>query len=241
MKLFRTLFLGFCCVLLSIGAQAENIKIITIELAPAGYKDKGESKGMAYDIANEIAKRAGFNYSNKLKPFPRVVSELISHKADMSILLKNSSVANSVVLVTPVFDTNTIVIGQKGLDINSLDDLKGKKVAIIRSGTFHKQLEEHSGMSFYPVVDYKTGVKMLKAGRVDALTGVDNALYFTMKTQGLSRSEFGKPYTYNTQQAYLQLSNKKASDEMVTKLTGIVDGLREDKTIENIVAKYTAD
>ena len=45
----------------------ETLRIVTIALAPAGFKENGKAKGIAYEIANEVAQRANIvNASLKL-------------------------------------------------------------------------------------------------------------------------------------------------------------------------------
>ena len=223
---------------LSLPVSAENISISIIDIAPSGFKEDGKAKGATLEIANAIAEKAGYTPTTKLRPFPRVVLELGNGKTDMSILLENTALKDKVTIVAPIYEINSVVVSKSGVNIRSETDLEDKKIGIIRHSSFYKKLTNHAQLNTREVVNARQGLKMLRAGRIDALVAVDTSFYFMLKTLGIPREEFATPYVFDTKNIFLQVSNKFADDSKVSKLREIVEGMHKDGTIENILVRY---
>lgn len=237
MRYFVTLITAICLVGFSPVTIGETLRIVTMALAPAGYKENGKAKGVAYEIANEIAKKTNMPYTNTLKPYGRAVHELKSGKADLSIMLYNTSLDGKAIPLAPVFLMSTIAIGKKGINLKGLSELSAKKVGVIRSSNFLDS-ELVKDMNLVSIKDYKQAVKMLNAGRIHAFIGVDLGVYFHIKNLGLERKDFGQPYIVNSQKNLLYVSAKFTDQETINNLKKATEQMAADGTIDSIVEKY---
>ncbi|MGF1743178.1 transporter substrate-binding domain-containing protein [Vibrio profundum] len=221
----------------SLRSESDNLRIATIELFPAGYKENGKNKGFYYEISNAIAEKANLKYVNAIKPYRRVVSELKSGKTEMSILLYNKILEGETIRLEPIFSFEIFVMGRKGNNIRRLGDLSGKVVGTVRDSNLIKN-ENLKNIELFNVRDFEQGVKMLHAGRLDALIGVNIAVYSSMKKLNFSRNDFGNPYIISSKQSELQISGKFHDQEAIGKITEAIKQLKQDGTIERIISKY---
>ncbi|MGF1742515.1 transporter substrate-binding domain-containing protein [Vibrio profundum] len=226
-----------CFFCFSTGVFGQALRIATIELAPAGYIENGKVTGIYYDIANEIAERANLDYVNALKPYVRTVHELKSGKTDVSIVLYNPVLLGKATPLAPVFKIETLAIGRKGVNIKSLNELKGKKVGVIRGSNFVKP-ELMQGIEIFSVKDNQQAMRMLHAGRLDAFIGVNIGVYYSMNKFGYARSEFGIPYVANSQSTFLYVSDKFTDKQSLKALKAAVEQMSQDGTIQKITEKY---
>ncbi|WP_428789992.1 substrate-binding periplasmic protein [Vibrio profundum] len=221
-------------------SETELLRIVTMQVAPAGIKENGENKGAVYEISNEIARRANLNYVNSIKPYRRMIHDLTSGKSDMSIFTHNTNLGNKVIEVIPVYHLKTLVVGRKVHDIQSLEELKGKKVGIVR-GTSLSDEPEISQMKLVQFKDFKQGLKMLLAGRIKALVGVDLALYYWINKMDISRKDLGQPYIFKTQGSILHVSHHFDDKAAITRLKAAVISMQQDGTVTKIWSKYLAE
>ena len=218
-------------------AAEVDLRIATIGLAPAGFKENGELKGFTYEIVNQMAERANLTYSNVIKPYSRVLLELKNGKSDMSIVFLNEGLIGKATPELPVLNINIIIIAKKDLVIEGLQSLSGKRLAIIRGSNFVPS-ELISQATLFKATDYKQGVKMLNAGRVDAFLGVDAGIYYTINTLAMNKENFGRPYVLRKKSAMLYISNHFTDEKTVVRLKAIVKQMQSDGTIRRIIGKY---
>ncbi|MGF1742144.1 transporter substrate-binding domain-containing protein [Vibrio profundum] len=236
----KGILVAVVCMLsgLCFAADKERVNIVLIDIAPSAYKENGKSLGSTYDITKHIAQRAGFDYEIKIKPFPRVVLELGSGAADMSILLENSALQGKVTIVTPIYPIQSIILTNTDFPVRSPSDLDGKRVGVIRNASFHKKLPNYQTLKLYQVANYRQGIKMLRANRIDALVSVDMAIYFSLNKMSISRSEFSIPYVFDKKDILLQVSDRIATPEQLKKMRTIVAEMKANGSMEEIISRY---
>lgn len=236
----KVILVAVACMLsgLCFAENKERINIVLIDIAPSAYKENGQFLGTTYDITKHIAQRAGFDYEIKIKPFPRVVLELGSGAADMSILLDNSALQGKVTIVTPIYPIQSIILTNLDFPVSSPSDLEGKRVGVIRNASFHKKLSNYQNLKLYQVANYRQGIKMLRANRIDALVAVDSAIYFSLNNMSIARSEFSAPYVFDKKEILLQVSDRIATPDLLTKMRAIVAEMKASGIIEETMSRH---
>ncbi|MGF1743294.1 transporter substrate-binding domain-containing protein [Vibrio profundum] len=213
------------------------LRISTLEVYPAGFKENGQEKGFLYEISNEIAERAGLEYVNILKPYSRVVNDLNTGKSDFSLLSYNQPLEGKTIRIMPLLYFKTIVVGQKGNNISSLTELAGKDVGIVRGASLlpNRELDK---MNLIRTKNFEQGIKMLKLGRLHAFISADIGMYYTMKKLNFSKEDFGEPYIVNRKASELQISHRFSDEKTIKKLKSSAEELVKDGTIKMILSKY---
>ncbi|MGF1743279.1 transporter substrate-binding domain-containing protein [Vibrio profundum] len=226
--------------MVSFSLTAQPLKITTVDIVPGGFVGKnGRPAGMFYDVANKIAETAKVPYLNVLKPYARVVKDLESGEADITLLVSNPNLEGKVIKVAPIFTDKNVLVGKPSLNIRSFEDLHGKKVAIIRGVIYSTKFELDKNINKVEVNNYRQSVGLFLKGRVDAIIGPTLPLGHELNNYGYDWDDLGTPYVISSKQIWLFMSNKSNMKNMVNKLSDSVSLLHRNGGIEEIVFKYT--
>ena len=227
--IFWGIFLSFALVGRS--DAAEPLRIVTIQLRPFGFVDKDRPRGIHYELSNRILEIAGLQSTNRIIPYARVMKEFEDGTADVSIMYSNDVLKQYAAQIIPVISYSNIIIGRAGTHLTSLEDLHGKKVAQLRGSQMDAAFTADAAIQKLDTNDYEQSLRMLFSDRVDAVLGADIGLFSSLTSIGHAREELGVPLVLNTTDAYLHLSKKIATEEMVSKLQQVVKTMQEDGTI----------
>lgn len=236
----RIIFWGILLSLALIGRSeaAEPLRIVTIQLRPFGFMDKDTPHGIHYELSNRILEIAGLQSTNRIIPYARVMKEFEDGTADMSIMYSNDVLKQYAAQVIPVITYENIIIGRAGTHFTSLEDLHGKKVAQLRGSQMDAAFTADAAIQKLDTNDYEQSLRMLFSDRVDAVLGADIGLFSSLTSIGHARKELGVPLVLNTTDAWLHLSKKIATDEMISTLEQVVKTMKEDGTITAAKDRY---
>ncbi len=216
-----------------------TIKISTIELSIAGFVKDGRAQGVFYDIANQIVLDAGYIPDNKILPYPRVLQTLMTGSADISILFTNEAVAKSSDQLLAITATKNIVVGLIGSDYNHLSDLHGKTVAHVRQAHYDDAFDADKLIKKYATSGYEQSLKMLSAGRVEAIIGSEMSIYFLWRQLGYSADNLGTALVLNSKESYLQFSKQSKHQSAKDKIINAAKNLKRRGGVDKILNDYT--
>ena len=90
----------------------------------------------------------------------------------------------------------------------------------------------------YSTNNYEQSLTLLLAGRLDAVVGVNEGLFFSLQSIGGTRALLGEPLVLNRQDAWLYFSNKGYDEASAAALKGAVLRLQQRSAIQKIEEKY---
>ena len=234
------------CVFAACGKKKDdNVLTMATNAAfpPYEYKDGDKIVGIDAEIAAEIAKKLDMKLEIADIEFGSIVSGVQSGKFDMGMAgmtvtdERKKSVNFSDTYATGV---QVVIVKEDGA-IKSLDDLAGEDVKIgVQQDTtgdiYASDTPENGGYGEDHVVRYKTGadaVEALKTGKVSCVI-IDNepAKSFVAVNEGLKILET----EYVTEDYAIAVS--KNNPELLEKINKALKELKEDGTIDKIIAKY---
>ncbi|MGF1740586.1 transporter substrate-binding domain-containing protein [Vibrio profundum] len=222
-----------------IKAYPQTINISTMAFAPAGYLGEDRKPmGMAYEMANGIATNAGLDFTNSLKPYPRVLLDLESGDADIALLYINNHLEKSTVKVASIFTDSNIIIGKAGLDITSLEDLYGLKVGILRKASYSKSFDSNTNITKVRVKNYRQSIRMLLKGRIDALIGGTIIVNYELRKLGHDQDVLGTPFVISRTPVWLLVSKKNKDRTLKEKLRNSVISLKKIGFFTKTAQKY---
>lgn len=216
----------------------ELIIVRTIGFPPYGIKSESGTSGIYYEMANKLIEEAGYQPENSIVPYSRIIRELKSGKADMTIMFKYEELKEHVIYVAPLPALPTVVIGLKGTVFESVESLKGKELAYLRGAKFNAEIDNDSEIRKYSTVDFAQGVKMLKRGRVDGIIGPIDPILSAAKQLNEDRSLFGEPLIVNENTPWVQISKKSKAKLSIDKLNEAFKKLQSQNVLEALREKY---
>lgn len=238
MKIIRiSIFFVLTFVMLSGQALAETLNIVTLDLPPYGYVEKGVRMGLNYDLGNELARAAGLEPENRIVPLARGIEDISSGRADIIIMFPNPEINSYGVNLGEVLPMETVIVGRAGTVLRTLRDVRGKTLATVRGAKYDDRVSKKSGIILYPTDSYEQSLKMLLAGRVDAVIGPNLGLYSTARKMNVPKQALCEPLVLSVAQGCVFVS-KLTPAATVEKLKKAIDLIKKEKINEKLLTKY---
>lgn len=207
------------------------------EFPPYEYHDGGEIVGIDAEIAKAIADELGMELEIEDIAFDSIIPEITSGKADMGLagMTVTEDRKQSVDFTDTYAKASQKIIVKEDSAIASPDDLTGVIVGVQQgtTGDIYVSDLEADGTT---VERYNKGfeaVQALSQGKIDAVV-IDGepAKTFVAQIEGLKILEESF-----TDEEYA-IAVKKGNTELLEKINGALKTLKDNGTLDEIVAKY---
>ncbi|WP_135081559.1 hypothetical protein [Terasakiella sp. SH-1] len=175
MKGFVLTLVCWLCISLPVSAQ-EQLRFGYIEFAPAFYTSPtGQPKGDLIKTFGKIAQKAGFYWTAKSYPTPRLLRNLQTGDVDVTMLVRHPLFENAALMGDlPVGKIRLRAYRKPDqVAVTKLTDLQGKSIITILGYGYGGQIkyidDPANRIEKYAVLDHGLAVKMLLNGRADYL------------------------------------------------------------------------
>jgi ABC-type amino acid transport substrate-binding protein len=230
------------------------LRIAASKTAPYSWQDiaNGTWRGYDADIISEVADRMGVKVEVAFSNTAGVVGSVNSGRADMSNgLLQTPERAEAVGFTGDIrWITTDVIVRDDDHSINDLDDLKDKKIAtgVGNAGATAAEALKTNGLiaDLITTQEQNDAFIMLETKRVDAVIFPYSNLEASVSTDGAKKFKFKRVFALDpkwyggtagagSRYAVAKSDCGKALAEIVT---GHVDDMREDGTMEKIFTSY---
>lgn len=204
---------------------------------PFNFKENdGKLVGFDVEIGEALAKKMGMKPVPVTNPWETLIQGLQAKKYD--VILGSMAITEdrmkSVSFTNPYYRSGAqIFVSKKNNSISSVEDLKGKKVGVVKASTFKTLVAKHTDQ----ITEYDsdlTALMDLEPGRIDAVV-TDQMVGFRMIKEGNSTiKEVGKPLNLEE----MAIAVRKEDQEMVEKINKALDEIIQDGTYEKISNKW---
>lgn len=224
---------------MSLPASAEELKFITLEVAPWAYVDEknGSYKGIFSDIVSELEKRTGYEIKITLTPYARINRELEAGRQDCTILIRGEQRDQITVLGSFVFDHPMGVIPKKSTNLKEYKDLYGLRVSVLRGLLLTQEFSNDNNFNKEYDTSYEIGLKKIQHDRLDAIAGAIPTIQFLAKKNNYEHL-LGEPLVLSEEPIYLQCSKKSKNFDLIEGINKTLDVIRLDGTLDNILSQY---
>lgn len=238
MKIIKLAMLSLLSLLcMPVYAAPPTINIGTIGFPPYGIDNQGELSGIYFDAANILVTDAGYTSNNKVSPYARLIKEIKYGKIDMTIMFRYPELEDYVDYVMPLPSLKTVVIGLQGSTFKDVESLTNKKIAYLRGAKFSDDIDNNSAITKLQVNDFLQGIKMIIAGRVDAIIGpLDPILSASLQIE--EGVVFGEPLIVDLRTPWVQVSKKRQPYIDIDKLKQSFSKMQSTDTLNILRAKY---
>ncbi|MFG6467829.1 substrate-binding periplasmic protein [Roseateles sp. BYS87W] len=153
----------------------------------------GRVAGVMADLGHALAREAGREIDMRLVPIARVLKDVNTGEAGLTILLPVQGLDPGVHALATLARLDVELLPRKGLAISDRRGVRGMRIASLGRGAGMDMMAQLEGAVHQRVNSLPAMVGMLHAGRVDAVVSVKESLRYTMEQGGLRPSDFGTP------------------------------------------------
>jgi len=206
-------------------------------LAPILYRDRGETRGVAADIARAIGHSTGYRTEVVAMDWEEAQEMVLEGEADALLQINPTPEREerfdfSEELLKSEF---SIFVRSRNQEIRHPNDLAYRRVGVERGGYPLLQLKKYDGITIERIPDWRTGFLLLLSGELDALV-VDRWIgEYELAESGI-RDIVVLPEPVNVQ--YSRIAVRKGNKELLDVLNHGLREIREDGTRDKILARW---
>lgn len=211
---------------------------------PFEFEEGGEYTGIDIDIINAIAESQGFKIEFNPMDFGGIIPALQADQLDVAIagMSITDERKNVVDFSDPYFDAGlSLVVAKDNTDITTLEDLKGKTVAV-KSGTTGSQFAMDNESKYgYTVAQFEDSPSMFQEvsnGNADVLLEDYPVIAYAIAESGLDLKTVGDRLT-GDQYGIAVLKGENA--DLLEKINTGLQELRDSGEYDEILNKYIAE
>lgn len=207
--------------------------------SPWTYHDvNGVLTGFDIEIGNLIAEGLGLKAEFKEVPWESILVGVETGTFDIACngVGYTAERAEKFLFTDPYVYTEAVLVVRKdNKDIESLEDLKGKKTSNSPNSTYAQRAEAMGATVVYVDTLGET-MMMVEDGRVDATINAKGSVDDYLKEHPNARIKIvqtvaGEPVAY-------PIRKTAENEELLKKINKILEGLREDGTLSKLSVKY---
>ena len=201
--------------------------------------ENNEVVGFDVDIGKEIAKRMGLEGKPVTTAWDGILVGLLASKFDtivgsMTITPEREKVVD---FVGPYYHAGRAVFVKDDSTVQTLEDLKGKKIGVTLGETHEKWAREQGGWDITTYKGLPPLLLELNAGRVDAIV-VDNIpVAIAVKETGQKVRQLDTPNIEGGAVA-IGIAIRKENPELKAEMQKALDAMMADGTYEKISMKW---
>lgn len=225
----------------SVSLAQEEVKVgMSGRYFPFTFVKLDELQGYEIDVWNEIGKRADYKVEFVTSSFSGLFGMLEAGHIDTisnQITITDARKAKYAFSVPYVVDGAQVVVRKGREDIQGIDDLKGKKVAVNLGSNFEQLLRQHDTNNEINIITYDSGFEQdVALGRADAFVMDRVSSTQLIKKSGLPLALAGKPF--ETIENAMPFVNKPEKLAIKAKVDKALTEMKADGTLSQISQKW---
>lgn len=226
---------------------------------PFEFIKNGTYVGVDMEILSVIAQRAGFEYEIIQTHFDHVLNAVQNQSVDFGISAITNTAERAKIFdfSNAYYEAVQLFIGLEGNNFNSKDSLVGKKIGVLNAGSLQEKIAQ--SISDSKVIATESLVNLIidiKTGKVDAIiiestnapavlfddfdnvSKKDQMSLDMLKSLGLGKKLEIFNIETSEDSEFAIITKKGTHGEILTKINAAIESMKNDGTIEKILAKY---
>ncbi|MBU2895907.1 transporter substrate-binding domain-containing protein [Vibrio hepatarius] len=165
-------YLGPLLLLLASQLTSAATLKMSQDLWPPYIMNSVQGSGIAHDIVADALISAGYDLEYAVKPWTRVLKETKSGQSDVIISLWKTEERAKFLLYTEPYTHNNVIfisLSESQFEYESLDSLKGLRVALINDYAYANDLRQYKDMTVINTLDLPNSLRYLLANKADVI------------------------------------------------------------------------
>ncbi|KLV21635.1 MULTISPECIES: transporter substrate-binding domain-containing protein [Bacillus] len=213
---------------------------IDVTYPPFEFEKGGKTVGIDVDLINAIAKDQDFKVKLEAMDFSGIIPAMQAGQLDVGMggMSITDERKKKVDFSDPYFDAGLTVVVKTDSSIKSIDDLKGKKLAVKNGTTGAKFATDNADKYGYEVVQFNDSPSMFQEvsnGNADALIEDYPVITYAIAQQDLKLKTVGD--RLNGDQYGISVMKGKNQD-LLKKINKGLENLKKNGEYDKIIEKY---
>jgi polar amino acid transport system substrate-binding protein len=227
-------------------AHAELIKIVTEELAPYNFTEKGVLTGFSTEVIQAILKEMKIQGDFQSMPWARAYDTALHHENVLIYSIGRTAQREKLFKwIGPIAPASNYLfsLANHSIKINHLEEAKKYQIGSVNADIGEQFLESQGftkGTNLQSSVKYQLNYEKLKRGRVDLWVMNEMAAYHLVRQLGDDPNRvLNKSYRLDLSgDGYFMAFSHKTPDEMVERFRLGLDAIKKNGTFDLIKKKW---
>jgi len=208
------------------GAASEPIRVSLFDIPPYAQADEGGNlSGTFVAFFRQVQKDVAIRIETL--PAARLHRDMKAGMTDCTIYIRTAATDK---IAKPIMylglDFHTAVFSTADANVQSYDDLKTIVLGVGRGTIFGHKIDDDPDLNKFVASDYYHAARLMKAGRIDAIVGVEWSVLHNLRKIGFDLSTLPPPLILATNPLWLFCSREtQISDKQITELTSVIEAL----------------
>ncbi|WLR44335.1 ABC transporter substrate-binding protein [Bacillus carboniphilus] len=203
---------------------------------PYNYQDGGELTGFDVEIGNAIAEEMGLEPNPVTNPWESIIAGLEGEKYDAIIgSMGITEERDEVVDFSDLYYRSgaQIFVASDNNGIETVDDLNGKKIGVVKATTYKDLAEEYTD----DIVEYTSdpvALQDLPTGRIDAVITDEGVGNYAIQDAGLEVKRVKEPIS----QDEMAIAVNEGDEELLKEINKALQAIIDNGTYQEISEKW---
>jgi polar amino acid transport system substrate-binding protein len=230
--------------LLSLGAQAEKLRIVTEPWAPYVYVEGTEAKGVDYEVTALVFQRLGIEVQWQFLPWKRCLAMLAQGQADgiLDIFQTDQRLATLMYPGEPLSTVEFVLYQNSDSPhrITTLDDLAGLTVGTSPGYAYGDAFMQSKAFRKETAPTHEANFGKLMRDRVDLVITDRRVGQHLINQMGLLGQVSELPLVVLQQKQYLALRRNAGMDLLVQRFSAELKRFKQEPQYRELVRRYAA-
>ena len=198
--------------------------------------------GLDIAVADELASRLGFTYTFDAMPFASILASVQNQQADFSMGFTENEEREQIYDFTQgYFQPRVGVVSKAGLEVMSIDDLKGHSVGVVTGTVQYTMAEELlAGEDIQSYDSSDLCLQELLSGRIDAyICDGAEAVYMAEPHPELRSNVLDKEFSTEYLGEYHMMGWKGA--DFIPVFDNEIGAMKQDGTLDELIAQWVGE
>lgn len=218
--------------------SAEPIVLFDPSNPPFMYEREGVVAGIYPSILSEAYARMGTAVTLRAIPWKRALLDVAAARSGIGGVYRNSSRDSEWDFSNPIYEEKTMLYVLPGGDfkLDSLADLRGKKIGVIRGWQYGDVFGAAVREGLFFVEEENSDIlnfRKLVAGRIDAVLAIKESgdLYSGFMNAGIHHL----PFVLTAKFTYLAFNKKSGMRDELAAFNSALDSMKRDGTFDRLL------
>ncbi|KRL63786.1 transporter substrate-binding domain-containing protein [Lactobacillus psittaci] len=227
-------------------SEVLNKSTLTVGLegtyAPYSYRQNGKLTGFEVELAKNVAKK--LNYKVKFVPtkWDSLIAGIGAKKFDIAIndIAMTPEREKAYAFSTPYIYSKSALIMKNSTSLNSIKDIKGKKIAAA-TGTANADNVKKFGGDNVSSTDFSTAMELVRQNRVVAALNSKEAFLYFAKSQHVTDLKYKTIPTSQIASQGIGIMMAKNNKSLQKRINKALAQMRADGSLKKLSIKYFGD